>query len=271
MLLRETPLRLPYVAQPTLSLGPLKLHAFGVLVAVAVVVGARLARSRAQRTGLDPRHLEGMLTWVVAAGFVGGHVLDLLFYEPRVFLHDPLKVLKLWDGIGSFGGFVGAILGAFAYVRRHRLASAFRYVDAIAYGFPFGWVFGRLGCAIAYDHPGVPSTFFLAETYRDGIQRHNLGLEEALLTIVLAGFFFFAERRRPRPTGWFVAWLALLYAPVRFLLDGLRIGDTRYFGLTPAQYGSIALFVVGAALASWASRQGPQNNDDAQLPKALAG
>lgn len=245
---------LPYLEQPTLSVGPLKLHAFGVLVAIAVMVGARLSRARAERTGLEGRHIEGMLTWVVGFGFVGGHVLDILFYEPHLFVTNPLKVLKIWDGLGSFGGFVGAVLGAFAYVKRHKLQGAFRYVDAIAYGFPFGWIFGRLGCFLAYDHPGVPTKFFLAQVYKDGVARHNLGLEEALLTIVLAAWFFVAERAKPRPTGWFVAWLALLYAPVRFLLDGLRIGDTRYFGLTPAQYGSIVLFLVGAALLMWVSR-----------------
>lgn len=249
---------LPYIAQPSIKLGPLPLHAFGALVAVAVVVGTKFSRMRAQRVGLDPKHVEGMLTWVLVGGFVGGHVLDLLFYEPHEVLAHPLKLLKIWDGLGSFGGFVGAILGATAYVRHKKLEHAFRYVDAIAYGFPFGWIFGRLGCFLAFDHPGRPSTFFLAEVYRDGVSRHNLGLEEALLTVVLAAFFFVAERRKDRPTGWFVGWLALLYAPMRFLLDSLRIGDTRYLGLTPAQYGSIALGLFGAAMIAWVSRHEPQ-------------
>jgi len=250
---------LPYLAQPTLALGPLKIHAFGVLVAIAVMVGARFARRRAERVGIEGRHIEGMLTWVVFGGFLGGHVLDLLFYEPRIVLTDPLKLLRIWDGLGSFGGFIGAILGAAIYVRRNRLKNPWQYVDSIAFGFPFGWIFGRLGCAIAFDHPGRPSTFFLAETFRDGIVRHNLGLEEALLTMGLAAWFWVAARK-PRPTGFFVGWLALLYAPTRFLLDALRIGDTRYFGLTPAQYGSLALAVFGVAVLAHVSR-------DADVPK----
>ena len=34
--------------------------------------------------------------------------------------------------------------------------------------FPFGWIFGRLGCFLAYDHPGAPTTFFLGQKYRTG-------------------------------------------------------------------------------------------------------
>jgi phosphatidylglycerol:prolipoprotein diacylglycerol transferase len=45
----------------------------------------------------------------------------------------------------------------------------------------------------------------------------------------------------------------MLYAPVRFLLDGLRNvdlehQDARYLGLTPAQYFCVGMFFAGAAL-----------------------
>jgi phosphatidylglycerol:prolipoprotein diacylglycerol transferase len=42
--------------------------------------------------------------------------------------------------------------------------------------------------------------------------------------------------------------LALLYAPVRFLLDFLRYVDVRYFDFTPGQYGAVALLVVGVLI-----------------------
>lgn len=50
-----------------------------------------------------------------------------------------------------------------------------------------------------------------------------------------------------------MALLPLLYAPPRFMFDFLRApvsdgGDPRYGGLTPAQYGSIVLVIVGVVL-----------------------
>lgn len=238
---------LPYVAQPVLHLGPLPLHAFGLLVAMAVLVGSAVAQRRARAIGFDEHTIQDLLTWIVAGGFLGGHVLDLLFYEPAVVLHDPLRLLRLWDGLGSFGGFVGAVAGAALYLRRHAVRDAWRALDVIAYAFPFGWIFGRLGCTLAFDHPGRATTFFLGERYTDGVVRHNLGLDEALFTVVIAALFF-AVGRKARASGTFVGLLALVYAPVRFAMDALRIADTRYFGLTPAQYGSALLAVVGIAI-----------------------
>ena len=80
--------------------------------------------------------------------------------------------------------------------------------------------------------------------YSDGVIRHNLGLEEAIYTVFVSAMMYLLARR-PRPTGFFVGMLAVLYAPVRFLFDFLREVDVRYGGLTPGQWGAIAVLFVG--------------------------
>jgi prolipoprotein diacylglyceryltransferase len=39
-----------------------------------------------------------------------------------------------------------------------------------------------------------------------------------------------------------------MYAPVRFFLDSLRVSDPLYWGFTPGQYFSVALFLLGVFL-----------------------
>jgi len=56
--------------------------------------------------------------------------------------------------------------------------------------------------------------------------------------------------RRP-PTGSYVAAIGLLYGPMRFALDFLRIrdapgADPRYLGLTAGHYGALAVTLLGA-------------------------
>lgn len=239
---------IPYISQPSLSLGFFTVYAFGVLVAVAMLVGGRMVQRFALRNDLDSGVAARLVTWILVGGFLGAHLVDRLVYHPFETLARPWSLLELWNGLSSFGGFLGAITGAVLLVRRERLgAHAWRYLDAIAYGFPFGWVFGRLGCFLAFDHPGLPTRFALGQADASGVVRHNLGLEEALYTVALAAVFGVLGRRRHTP-GFFVGLLAVLYAPVRFALDGLRVADVRYGGLTPGQFGALALLVVGAAV-----------------------
>jgi phosphatidylglycerol---prolipoprotein diacylglyceryl transferase len=236
---------IPHFDQPQLQLGPLAVHGFGVMVAAAVLVGVKVIRARAARGGLEPDLAQQLASWILAGGFLGAHLVDRLVYFPADTLEDPVSLFRLWEGLSSFGGFAGALAGIALFLRKHSLKNTtWRYLDVVAYAFPFGWVLGRLGCFLAFDHPGSPTGFILGQVYRDGVVRHNLGLEEALYTLLLVAVFVWVGRRG-RPPGWFVGTLALLYAPFRFGLDFLRKIDVRYIGFTPAQYGSLALAVTG--------------------------
>jgi phosphatidylglycerol:prolipoprotein diacylglycerol transferase len=239
---------IPYFEEPALSIGPLTVSLFSILVVLAVIVGIAVLRRRAGHEGIAPAIAERLVWWALAGGFLGAHLVDRLAYFPGDTLRDPLSLLRVWAGMSAFGGFLGGIAGIVLFKRRVDLRPyTWRYVDSIAYAFPFGWIFGRLGCFVAFDHPGKPTDFFLGQAYQDLVVRHNLGLEEAVYTVFVAALFVVLGRRRRRP-GVFTGLLAVAYAPMRFLLDYLRIGDARYLGLTPGQWGSIPLLLAGVAI-----------------------
>jgi phosphatidylglycerol---prolipoprotein diacylglyceryl transferase len=133
-------------------------------------------------------------------------------------------------------------------MRLKRLAwrEVLSFFDIAAFAFSFAWIFGRTGCALAHDHVGIESTSFLAVRFPSG-PRYDLGLLELFWTIAICAIFLRLDRK-PRPTGFFLAAFLVLYAPVRFALDTLRVGDERYFGWTPGQYASIAAIFVGILL-----------------------
>jgi phosphatidylglycerol---prolipoprotein diacylglyceryl transferase len=228
----------PYVEIPPLVIGPIRLHAFGILVGMGVVAGSLIAIRRARDYGLGYRLARTSMLWVLIVGFVAAHLVALIPHLERVF-SDPWLLLRIPRGISSFGGFFGAVLGLFIFCRLYKQSFA-RFADTLILGFLVGWIFGRLGCSLIHDHPGWHSDFFLAVAYPDG-SRHDLGFYELLFTVVLFVIFEFV-RRRPLAPGRIALFIGLSYAPVRFLLDFLRAFDVRYYNLTLAQYACIALF-----------------------------
>ena len=77
---------------------------------------------------------------------------------------------------------------------------------------------------------------------------HDLGWYEFLYMAFLMVPAFLVLDRKPRPTPLFLVVFPLFYVPARFFLDFLRISDARYFGLTPAQYAGIAVFLAAVFL-----------------------
>jgi phosphatidylglycerol:prolipoprotein diacylglycerol transferase len=248
---------IPYLNIPPLKIGPLEIHAFGVLVAIGILVGAWVVTRRAKERKLDLDVMRSAITWLLVGGFVMAHLVAVLAYEPERVLREPWSLLMFWSGLSSFGGFLGAFLGLYFYLR-HKKVPMGPYFDCVGLGLIPGWIFGRLGCYTAHDHPGLATDFFLAVKYPPehachqsgpGAACHDLGFYELLFTLVLFVVFEFVRRRPPAP-GKIAALIGFLYAPVRFTLDFLRTADARYLSLTPGQYFAIALF-IGCGLFLW--------------------
>ncbi len=236
----------------------LPIQPFGVLVAIGVLLGARLCEEYCKRRGIEPTIAADFLTHTILIGFVGAYLLNGIVYETETFLavlQDPTLLFKRWLGLSSYGGMVGALAGMLIWKKRtgHPIMPL---ADAAAFGFPLGWMFGRMGCFVVHDHPGIETDFFLGvEEYRFGappfVTRHDLGLYEVIwAACIVALFFFLYSRNRERPLGTWLALLSILYAPIRFGLDFLRAsselgGDVRFLGLTPAQYASFICLAFG--------------------------
>jgi len=244
-----------------IPVGPytLPIQPFGVLVACAVLFGARMSEWFARRQRVDPALVADFVTHLVVSGFIMSIVLNAVFYEWDSVLESwQTGHWFKWFGMSSFGGFVGGALGVVIWKKRRHLP-ALQAADAAFFAFPFGWIFGRSGCFVVHDHPGRVTDFFLAvNDYHFGrppfSPRHDLGLYEILWAIVVSALFLYLSKKK-RPTGFYLALVPLLYMPIRFFLDFLRVpealgGDTRYAGLTPAQYAAIVML----ALAAWTMR-----------------
>jgi phosphatidylglycerol:prolipoprotein diacylglycerol transferase len=236
---------IPYIEIPPIKAGPVEIYAFGILVMISILVANQVASMRAADYGFEKGDVQKAVLWVIVSGFIGAHLVDVFFYHPGRLFDDPLLLIKLNVGLSSFGGFLGAFVGVFIYAKRQGIS--FRAImDPLSVGFVAGWPIGRMGCTLAHDHPGGYSDFFLAVAYPSGA-RHDLGFYEMCFAVVIF-FIFEIIRRKKLPTGSLVLIVALIYTPVRFFLDFLRLDDVRYLGLTPAQFASIIFFVVAAAL-----------------------
>lgn len=228
--------------------GRLAIRGFSSMVVTGILVGYWVLQRRAQKVyGLDKEDVSDFVFFTVVIGFFGSHVFDVVFYFPEKVAADPLILLRFWDGISSYGGFICGLFGAWLFfqLRPQFKPRVWEFLDCLGYAWPFAWWIARVGCFFAHDHPGKHSDFFLAVQFPGGA-RHDLGLYEALYTLlVIVPAFLLLKRKADRPPGFFIGAFLVIYAPVRFALDFLRVADKTYIGLTPAQYVSAGALLFG--------------------------
>lgn len=243
---------IPYFTLTTFSIGPIPVQVWGLFVATGMLVGTIFAGWLAKKRGLYSELIWDLSFWSLLASFVGARLVHVLFYDFVTYATDPLEILRVWHGgYSSVGGMIGATLVGLWLLKRAKV-DVWKYTDTAIFGLPIGLGIGRIGCFLIHDHPGTLTDFALAVQYPNGAVRHDLGLYLSINGFLLFAIFLLLLKRGVK-TGTFVIVFLIWYGLTRFGLDFLRatngaIVDTRYAGLTPAQYVSLGMIFFGSFL-----------------------
>jgi phosphatidylglycerol:prolipoprotein diacylglycerol transferase len=271
-----------------LSLGPLKIHWYGLMYLLAFVSAWWLGRRRIRAgrlPGVDMNGLSDLAFYGMLGVVLGGRIGYILFYSFGAFLDNPLILFKVWEGGMSFhGGLLGVMAASLWWTRTHKL-HYFDTMDFVAPLIPAGLGFGRIGNFIGSElwgkytdagwgvvfPNGLPSQFagmdlaMLKAQFQTGalneFARHPSQLYQAFLegVVMFAALWWFS--RKPRPRYAVSGLFALLYGVFRFAVEFVRVPDEGIgylaFGwLTMGQALSIPLIVLGLFLF-WLSRRSP--------------
>ncbi|HSR89533.1 MAG TPA: prolipoprotein diacylglyceryl transferase [Candidatus Udaeobacter sp.] len=261
---------IPFFQFQTIALGPVTIYVWGLLVSLGVISAITFSYFLAKKYLLSGEVILDMAIWVLLGAFIMARIFYVLFYNPVYFVDNPMEIIKIWNGgSSSLGGFVGAAasLWLFAKKRHFSFKELLPYFDVAALGFWLGWGIGRIGCFLIHDHPGTLTHFILGVKFPDGV-RFDLGLMESILGFVLFIIFALLFKKLVKTRFGLVASRSIIgYAAARFLLDFLRAtpdfpgGDVRYWALTPAQWGMIAV-IIGLTLVSVLGKMMKQKNGE---------
>jgi phosphatidylglycerol---prolipoprotein diacylglyceryl transferase len=267
---------LPFFSLPTLDIG-IPLQPFGIIVATGVLIGAEILRRYGFRYNVDDEDIRSLTMWVIVTGFLGAHVLDILMYEQdRLSAEGPVLLLKMWDGISSFGGFVGGAFGYIFWVWWKRMTPGL-IADTVGVGLLPAFSIGRIGCTIVHDHIGRATSSSLGVDYPRSelvargvydelgghgaiIRAHNLAMYELAYLIPVNIFILWLafQKKKRLPAGFIAVMIGLLYAPVRFFIEFWRLNtsDPRYAGFTFAQWMSITALGIAGYAGFWLWKNG---------------
>lgn len=128
------------------SVGSFALRYYGLLFAMAFIVGYKIMERVYKREGLNNEELDRLSINMVISVVIGARLGHVLFYEPEVYLAHPIEILKIWEGgLASHGAAIGILIGLFIYSRKKIIPSYMWILDRIILTIPIGGAFVRLG------------------------------------------------------------------------------------------------------------------------------
>src|SRR5436190_1521559 len=149
------------------EIGGFAVPSYGFLVAIAFLAALWLASKYAKERGLNSEKIVNLGVYCALTGMLGAKVL-MIAMDPE-FRNHPSEIFTLATlqsaGI-FFGGFIGALIFAYFYMRAQGLP-VLATCDIFAPGLALGHGIGRLGCLAAGCCWGKPTNLPWAITFTD--------------------------------------------------------------------------------------------------------
>lgn len=248
-----------------ISLGPLKIHWYGLTYLVGFAAGWWLGRLRSRKpwSPVTEEQVGDLLFYMALGVILGGRFGYVVFYNFDAFIADPLWLFRVWEGGMSFHGGLLGVMVAMGWYGRKTGAGFWKIADFVAPLVPVGLGAGRIGNFINGELWGKPTDVSWGMVFPqapDALARHpsqlyQFALEGVALFVIL---WWFSSRPRPKMA---VSGLFLIcYGIFRFIVEFVRqpdpqLGYLAFDWLTMGQVLSTPMIAAGAALMFLAYRR----------------
>ena len=262
------------------TIGPLTIHTYGLMVALGILAGVSLAEVLHRRSGGIPGRIVDISLIVVLSGLLGARVL-FVAVSWKYFAANPVEIFMIWKGgLVFYGGLLGGIAGIYACIRLYRMETGL-VLDIGAIAIALGHAMGRLGCfsagccygkvadlpwSITFTDPRCLATEVLNQPV------HPTQLYSSAFLFSLTGFLVWLQLRdrflgRKRFGGQVASSYLVLYGLFRFTVEFFR-GDARgalpVGGLALSTSQWISIGMVGAGVCAYILLQRRQGSEKPQ-------
>ena len=242
--------------------GPVTIHTYGLLLALAFIAGIWVTSRNARREGLNPDSIWNMGLIVIFAALVGAKIL-LFFSDYTYYSQNPREIFALStlrSGGVYYGGLLLALAASALYLRKASLPAGV-VADLAAPGIALGQSIGALGCLSAGCSYGKPTNLPWSITFTDRYAYDNVGvplntpLHPTQVYEAIGMFLIFAylmwRLQRKRFSGLIILEYLMLYASVRFAVEFFRDDDRGFVLqglLSTSQLIGIVTFFASAGI-----------------------
>lgn len=234
-----------------LTIGPVTIHGYGLMIGIGVAVALLLGDYRAKKKGLNGDLIYGLTITTVILGFVAARILFIIT-EWENFLKNPMSYIT-GSGFVVYGGIIGGLLTILGYCKIKKM-DFWAYLDLMIPSVAIAQGFGRIGCFLAGCCYGKETDSCLGVTFTNSHYAPNhvkllpSQLFMAAGDFVIAAILLWYAKKNPSKGKTSMLYL-MLYSAGRFAVEFTRNDNRGFVGeLSTSQFIGIFAFIAGAIM-----------------------
>lgn len=234
-----------------LTLGPVTIHGYGLMIGIGVAVALLLGDYRAKKKGLNGDLIYGLTITTVILGFIAARILFIIT-EWKNFIADPMSYVT-GSGFVVFGGIIGGLLTIWGYCKWKKM-DFWAYLDLMIPSVAIAQGFGRVGCFLAGCCYGKETDSPIGITFTNSsfAPNHVKLLPSQLFMaagdfVIAAILLWYSSKNLSR--GKTSMLYLMLYSAGRFIVEFTRNDNRGFVGvLSTSQFIGIFTFIAGALM-----------------------
>ena len=238
------------------EMGPIKVHGYGLMIAIGVVLAFMIAEMRAPKKKLDADRIWSLGIWCAVGGFLGAKVLYVITEYKELFA-GRMTFRDVLYGFVVYGGIIGGILAGFLYCKVKKL-NFLKYFDIVMPSIALAQGFGRIGCFLAGCCYGKRTDAWYGMEFNHSVYQNMVGVKviptQLIMSVANFAHFFLLvwianKAYKAGKDGVVAGCYLLFYSIGRFLIEFLRDDPRGGVGvLSTSQFISLFIFAAGVGM-----------------------
>lgn len=245
-----------------LQIGWLKIHWYGLLIAIGAVLGFWAVLYLARRYGIKKQQIYDLTFYLIIFGLIGDR-LYYVFYAWDYYSQNLLDIFKIWQGgLAIHGAMIAGLIVIYLFAKKNKI-NPWLLGDLVVIALALAMVFGRWGNYFNMELFGRPTDLpwgipinqanrpveFMTDNFF-----HPTFLYESLWNLLIFVSLFVWHKIRLvknknlekiQGLGSITLAYFILYSVGRFLNEFLRIDYSPYFlGIRWAQFTSLVIIFI---------------------------
>ncbi len=247
-----------------IDLGFFIIRYYSLMFVIAFVLGWYVMKKIYKNENQSMEKLDSLFIYMVLATLIGARLGHFLFYEPEMFIKDPLSIILPFEfspkfkfvgfrGLASHGAAIGIILAMYWYSKKVIQKPMLWILDRIVIPVALGGIFVRLGNFFNSEIIGKPTgtdSGVIFQQLGESFPRHPAQLYEAsgyILVFLILWYVYWKTDKREKLGYIFGLFLVLLWT-VRFIVEFVKeaqVDERADWALNTGQLLSIPFILAG--------------------------
>ena len=264
------------------NLGGISIRYYGLLFAVAFILGYKVEEKMFKSEGLPMAWLDKLWLYVAIATIVGARLGHCIFYDWAYYSQHPLEMILPvrfspefkftgYQGLASHGAAIGIIAGLWYYSRKVSKKSIFWILDRAVIPIALAGFFIRTGNLMNSEIVGLPTNmpwgfrFMNSDLPNPELPRHQAQLYEAIcyLFSFFVLMYLYWRTNVKKKMGFIVGAFLILIFSARFIIEFVKEVQEPWeagMALNMGQILSIP-FILAGIFMLWYSKKLPDEGE----------